>query len=288
MKKLKYISLIVVLSCIFLFAGCANIEYQRLVDDFGQILDKITVEIDSTKLPSEKVNTVVDMVKGDLIEYYVEPMEYRLRLFQYEHPTEYHELIELIKLKGPNVSLEDGIYKISVEVIFPSSDVMAYMYGYDTSNSSNDDNGFTETKNMFIKKYSQTTDNVFGDITQIEFSGENLYQNYVEYVGEEYDAGDITLTQIYGSSDDRMRTNATETIDYNGYSCHLWEFSGDDTSGKLVFYYLTANPTGWYILAICLTVVAVTIIVGCYYFKKRKNKYKSKIKVVGVDDDSEE
>lgn len=289
MKKLKYISLIVVLCCVVLLAGCANIEYQRLVDDFGQILDKITVEIDSTKLSSDtNVGYLVEWVKSDLQNYYVEPMKARLDLFKHTNPTEYHQLTEQIDIKGPIESYSNGIYKITVEVIFANSDVMAYMYGYDTTET-DESSGLVESKNFFIKKYTQTSDNVFGDITQIEFGGQNLYQKYADYVGEEYDASDITLTQIYGSTNSRMRTNATETLDYNGFYCHLWEFSGDDSSGKLIFYYLTANPTGWYVLALALTVVVVGIIVAYYIFRKKNNKYKSKVDIEDThNDDSEE
>lgn len=288
MKRLKYLSLILVLSCVVLLAGCANIEYQRLVDDFGQILDKITVEIDSSKLASDiNAETLVEWVKTDLRNDYVRPMEYRLLQYQYAHPTEYHEFREKVRIGEPVASLDNGVYKISVETVFASSDVMRYLYGYDAS-TSDDSSGLTESKTFFIKKYTQTSDNVFGDITQIEFNGENLYQKYAGYVGDEYDASDITLTQIYGSSDSRMHTNATETIDYNGFTCHLWEFSGDNSSGKLMFYYVTANPTGWYVLALAITAVTVLLVVAVYFVKHRNNKYKSKVVVVKNDDDSEE
>lgn len=288
MKRLKYVSLIVVVSCIFLFAGCTNIEFQRLVDDFGQILDKVTIEIDETKLPSDvNVNTLVGKIKGDLRKYYVNPMLQRLAVFKDQHPIEYHQLIDYVSIGEPIESVENGIHKITVETIFASSDVMAFMYGYDSTDTDSDSE-LTESKNFFIKKYTQTTDNVFGDITQIEFSGENLFDKYVEFVGEEYGASDVTLTQIYGSTDSRMHSNADETIYYNGFTCHLWEFSGDDSSGQLMFYYLTANPTGWYVLAIVITILVVLIIVGCYIIKKRKNKYKSKVVIAYDYDDSEE
>ncbi len=288
MKKLKYFSLILVLSCVVILSGCANIEYQRLVDDFGQILDKITVEIDETKLPSDvNVNTLVGKVKDDLSKYYVNPMRQRLAVFKVEHPVEYHQLVDYVSINDPIESVENGVHKITVETVFASSDVMAFMYGYDSTDTDGD-SGLTESKNFFIKKYTQTTDNVFGDITQIEFSGENLFDKYVEFVGEEYGASDVTLTQIYGSTDSRMHSNADETINYNGFTCHLWEFSGDNSSGQLMFYYLTANPTGWYVLAIVLTILVVLIIVVCYIIKKRKNKYKSKVVVVNNYDDSGE
>lgn len=284
MKKLKYLSLILVLSCVVILSGCANIEYQRLVDDFGQILDKITIEIDETKLPSDvNVNTLVGKIKGDLSKYYVNPMRQRLAVFKIEHPVEYHQLVDCVSINDPTESVENGIHKITVETIFASSEVMAFMYGYDSTETDTSD-GLSESKSFFIKKYTQTSDNVFGDITQIEFDGENLYNKYAEYVGEEYDPSDITLTQIYGSTDSRMHTNATQTIDYNGFTCHLWEFSGDDSSGKLVFYYLTANPTGWYILALALTFVIVLLVVVIYVYKSRKNKYKSKINVANTND----
>lgn len=288
MKKLKYLSLILVLSCVVILSGCANIEYQRLVDDFGQILDKITIEIDETKLPSDvNVNTLVGKIKGDLSKYYVNPMRQRLAVFKVEHPVEYHQLVDYVSINDPTESVENGIHKITVETIFASSDVMAFMYGYNSTDTDSN-SGLTESKNFFIKKYTQTTDNVFGDITQIEFSGENLFDEYVEFVGEEYGASDVTLTQIYGSTDSRMHSNADETINYNGFTCHLWEFSGDNSSGQLMFYYLTANPTGWYVLAIVLTILVVLIIVACYIIKKRKNKYKSKVVIVNNYEDSEE
>ncbi len=293
MKRLKFVSLIILFASIFLFAGCANIEYQRLVDDYGQILDKITIEVDSQKLSSDvNVDHLVQNIESDLINYYIRPMELRLLQYKLDYPTDFHNLQSQIKIGSVIHSVDEGIYKISVETLFANSKVMAYVYGHDSSEDADSNSPLLESKSFFIKKYEQRTDNVFGDITTIDLNGDNVYERYRTYVGEEYDASDVTLTQIYGSTNSRMRTNADSTMEYNGFTCHLWEFNGADSSRELVFYYVTANTTGWYVLALIITAFSTAIIVIVYYTRKKYGKYKTKLDMPytpkQIDDDSEE
>lgn len=277
MSKTKIFSLILLICLVFVLGGCANIEYQRLVDDGGQILDKITIELDGEKLTEKGVDidTLVDNIKEDLYRYYIFPIEYRLQSLPIE---EYYEVSKKIDIGTIMSSVENDVYKISVEVLFGSSEVMSYVYGYDSSNESTESSGLEKSKNFFIKRYEQTSDNVFGDVTEITIGGTNLYDKYCAKVPG-FDSDDLTLTQIYGSTNHRMRTNADATIEYNGFTCHLWEFSASDSEGKLVFYYLTANSTGWYVLALVLTILITAVIILVHRSRKRfeKTLYKTRI-----------
>ncbi len=277
MSKTKIFSLILLICFVFVLGGCANIEYQRLVDDGGQILDKITIELDGEKLTEKGVDidTLVDNIKEDLYHYYIFPIEYRLQSLPIE---EYYEVSKKIDIGTIMSSVENNVYKISVEVLFGSSEVMSYVYGYDSSDESTESGGLEESKNFFIKRYEQTSDNVFGDVTEITIGGTNLYDKYCAKVPG-FDSDDLTLTQIYGSTNHRMRTNADATIEYNGFTCHLWEFSASDSEGKLVFYYLTANSTGWYVLALVLTILITAVIILVHRSRKRLEKtlYKTRI-----------
>lgn len=277
MKKTKIFSLILLLCVVFVLGGCANIEYQRLVDDGGQILDKITIEVDGNELAGKgiDVSNLIDNIKEDLHDYYIFPIEYRLQSLPIE---QYYEVSKQISIGTVMSSVEQGVYKISVEVLFGNSDVMAYVYGHDTSSDTEEESGLTESKDFFIKKYEQISDNVFGDVTEISIGGTNLYQKYLAKVPG-FDKDDLTLTQIYGSTNDRMRTNADATIEYNGFTCHLWEFNGGDTDRELVFYYLSPNSTGWYVLALVLTIFVTAVIILVYRSKKRFNNslYKTRI-----------
>ena len=277
MSKTKIFSLILLICFVFVLGGCANIEYQRLVDDGGQILDKITIELDGEKLTEKGVDidTLVDNIKEDLYRYYIFPIEYRLQSLPIE---EYYEVSKKIDIGTIMSSVENNVYKISVEVLFGSSEVMSYVYGYDSSDESTESGGLEESKNFFIKRYEQTSDNVFGDVTEITIGGTNLYDKYCAKVPG-FDSDDLTLTQIYGSTNHRMRTNADATIEYNGFTCHLWEFSASDSEGKLVFYYLTANSTGWYVLALVLTILITAVIILVHRSRKRfeKTLYKTRI-----------
>lgn len=277
MKKIKIFSLILLLCSVFILGGCANIEYQRLVDDYGQILDKITIEVDGNKLASKGVDveTLIDNIKEDVYHYYVFPIEYRLQSLPID---EYYEVSKQIDIGTIMSSVDNHIYKISVEILFKNSNVMSYVYGYDSSEEESEENVMEESKSFFIKKYQQTSDNVFGDVTQISVAGINLYEKYCQKAPG-FDSDDLTLTQIYGTTNSRMRTNADETLEYNGFTCHLWEFNGSESEGQLVFYYLTANSTGWYVLALLLTIFITAVIIIVHRSRKsfEKSLYKTKI-----------
>ncbi len=288
LKKI-FCSIILVLSMTLLM-GCANVEYQRRVDDLGQILDKITVELDYDDLKSKgvtdsKIHNLLDTVKDELQLNYVNVLESNLSFLQASNPVLYNAIRSKVEL-NPVLKIADEkqkIYKVSAEVLFKNatnytaSEIMQIVYGIESNDGENEEAEDLEVReDDFLTKYVQKSSNVFGDVTKVTLGGVNLYEKY-HALCPEFTDEDVTLTQIYGSTNHRLKSNAQVVETIEGFKCHLWEMNiAQAKDFELEFYYLSPTTSSWYILALCLSVGLVIVLVTIYVVVKNKDKFRPK------------
>ena len=267
-------SLILVVMC-FVLTGCVNIEYQRRVDDKGRILDKVTIELDYQKLTDKgyddtQILELLNNIKDDLHQNYIRPIELRLEEIREQDAVLYNKVMAGLTLNPVVRDVER--YKVSAEVLYDSGDIMEIIY----NTQSDDESEELETRvEPFLTKYVQTSENVFGDITSLTINGNNFYEEYMaDYPGFTND--DIKLTQIYGSTNYRLKTNADTSQMVEDYMCHLWELDVNEAKTfNLEFYYLSPTASSWYILALALAGATACALVAVYLIKKNKKAQKS-------------
>ena len=281
-------SLIMIVVC-FVLTGCVNVEYQRRVDDEGRILDKITIELDYDKLVEKgyddtKIMSLLDDIRLDLQQNYVTPISLRLEQIKQHDAILYNKVMAgmtYTPVPTKVVEPELKVYKVSAEVLYQSSEIMSIIY--QTQNDESGDGVVTQVE-PFLTKYVQTSENVFGDVTTLTINSENFYEAYsADY--PEFSDEDVMLTQIYGSTNHRLKSNADTSQLVEDYMCHLWEFSIDEAKTfELEFYYLSPTASSWYILALALAGASVVVLMIIYCIKRKRSK---KVDVVEVGETKE-
>ena len=286
MKKNKFLTILLIIVSMFVFAGCANVEYQRITDDTGQIVDRLIVELKEdeilTKISIEKLTALKQDIEKDFNEY-VQTINYLKPQLQASNPT-LDFANGIVADRSTWINYNDNTSKITLQIIYKDSSYLQALNGSSDSEDTEEDN--TEIiSNLFISKYMMYSPNAFSSLDDAGLGGEK-YLDYYTNKYNEFTIEDINLTQIYGTTDDRLKSNANykETID--GINYHLWEIDTVDSAYKtmeLSYYYTTAVGTGWYIVALSLSFALAIILIIVYIIKKCTGK-KYKIKVTDEND----
>lgn len=284
MKK-QFLSVLILIVCMFAMCGCANMEYMRVVDDNGQIMDKFTIELDKKEITSKigavRYAELKEDIRIDLKNYTDNLIDRRLVL-----QREYGGQKDFLNGVGIAVSewfaLDSNTDQIFVQLNYASLEYYKLINGISDEVQTEDDSEIVS--NLFVSKYIIKTANTFGNLEQL--GGDENYFDYYTGHYPEFSMNDVNLTQIYGTTDLRLKSNADYVEKIEGINYHLWEIDSKDGAYKtceLSYYYLTAVGTGWYIIALALSLVLAIILVTVYVVKGIKaKKYKQKI-IVPLD-----
>lgn len=270
----------------FVMCGCANMEYLRVVDDNGQIMDKFTIELDRKDIISKIGATryydeLQKDIKLDLKNYTDNINNRRLEL-----QREYGGQKDFLNGVGVAVSewfaLNATTDQIFVQVNYASIEYYKLINNISDDGSKEDNNEIVS--NWFVSKYIIKATNTFSNLE--ELGGEDGYFKTYTRDYPEFSMDDVNLTQIYGTTDSRLKSNADYVEKIEGINYHLWEIDAKNGAYKtceLSYYYLTAVGTGWYIIALALSIALAVILIVVYIVKTVKaKKYKEKI-IVPLD-----
>ncbi len=279
MKK-RLLSVLILICCMFVMCGCANMEYLRVVDDNGQIMDKFTLELDRKDIISKIGTTRYDELQKDIkldLKNYTDNINNR----RLELQREYGGQKDFLNGVGVAVSewfaLNATTDQIFVQVNYASIEYYKLINNISDDGSKEDNNEIVS--NWFVSKYIIKATNTFSNLE--ELGGEDNYFDYYTGHYPEFSMDDVNLTQIYGTTDSRLKSNADYVEKIEGINYHLWEIDAKNGAYKtceLSYYYLTAVGTGWYIIALALSIALAGILIVVYVVKTVKaKKYKEKI-----------
>ena len=287
MVKNKIFSILLILVWMFIFTGCANIEYQRITDDTGKIVDKLVVEINEEELlkhiTREKLDKLKDDIRIDMKSYVYSVKQVRDNL-QSSNTDVNLNYAEGITVEHTGWTLVEGTtYRIIVQMIFQNSTYLEKLYG----GSEDGENAETPSEvisNLFVSKYVMYSDNVFSNLEETTGGMDN--KNYFDYYSQEYGefgVEDLTLTQMYGTTDSRLKSNADYTENIDGINYHLWEINTENAeykTMKLSYYYTTAVGTGWYIVALAISIGLAILLIMVYIIRVAKDRrYRKKVSI---------
>ncbi|MBQ2863974.1 MAG: hypothetical protein IJE91_00745 [Clostridia bacterium] len=273
----KFISLIFVLLCTIILAGCASVDYSRFVYPDGTVSDRIVVEISDEAFNHcniTKANLYQEIVR-DLDNNYLLP----IRTFRDSYlPVRTAEMTDIEYLEAID-KVRNGIIcdvrlvgeQIICDVTFASSEVFNIYYSSinsssDSTETEEENNGIEFRESTFFDSYVQSSENAFA-VLKTDYL-KQFINKYKAYFSGEYDFNDLTLTQEYASPNVDIYSNATETETVQGIKMHHWEIDPNNLDFKLEFYTVTPHTSSWYILGLVITFMVTFFVWG--YIRRKK------------------
>lgn len=283
-KYKKFVSLIVLMFSLILFAGCASVDYSRFVYPNGQVTDRIVVEVDSKALESSCTIPKAELyklIKEDLENSYLIP----IRAFRDnyapvgidwtvpEQAMQGYKMIDEVR-NGIATNCEIIGDAVICDVTFANTNIFNLYYN-SISDGSNNTESDSETEEQlefreqpFFNSYVQSSENAFA-VLKTDYL-QSFIEKYKWYFDDAFDLSDLKLTQEYASPNTNIYSNAAETATKDGIKMHHWEISADNLDFELEFYTVTPNVTSWYLLGLGITFV-VTFLVWGYVRRKKQD-----------------
>lgn len=257
--KLKHLfSLILIMFCVTILCGCAQIDYSRAVYSNGKVSDRIVVEIDEKAFRHCSVSKgeLLNLVKVEFENYYIQPIEdFKSEFWATEHTFEDKQLVQ----DGIITDVRVVGNSIFCDVNFNNS--RAFDLYYRSKLIEEGDTGSNNTEfreGTFVNKHVQSSVNAFA-VLKTEFV-QNLMAKYKGLFQYQYGMEDIKLTQEYASPDVDVYSNATDTEIVEDLKMHHWEIDPNNLDFKLEFYTVTPHTTSWYILALLLSLLSIVVV----------------------------
>lgn len=281
MIRKKFLSLILIICSVFVFCGCANIEYQRITDDTGQIIDKLVIELNEKEILQTMSNIELQELKRDIqkdLDNYVVAINYTKPQLQLQYP-DMDFSTGIVAETTPWEYVSQDVSKIYIEIYYKNSDYMLKINGggNQEEDQENSDSNTEIISDLFISKYMMYSDNVFMGMEEVSMGSQTYFDFYTAKYSD-FTVEDVTLTQVYGTTDSRLKSNADYKTTIDGINYHLWEIdtkNGGYNTAKLSYYYTTAIGTGWYLVALALTFVLAFVLLVVYIIRKNDDrKYK--------------
>ncbi len=271
------------------FTGCVRVENFVKIFPSGEIQTGLNVDIDKQKIDKSHEDTKFEAQQTpnsvELVEFVVQQMlMQKLRLEQKfnsvpveDRPNYYIE----ITCNGKN--WEDAVARevtnVKIAVCFKSYE--DYQKGQLLVNGPVDDTDSENkvdywTKNLFT--YTHVIKNDTNFKATLMQTGEGSLVDDLSKAFHTFDIKqDVKFVQLYGTTDKKLRSNATHTYSQGGVYYHVWELNSEQaqTSNALKMYYVYPNSQGWFLLTLILTAFFVLFYVLYVLYKKPlKNKNK--------------
>lgn len=264
MKKLKKIMLSVcLLLLVFCFSGCANIEYQRIVNTDGSIIDAVCVKLDEQKLTEKNYN--ITKVTSDIISKmngYINSI-----VASFYNRDDGLTTIEKVSVYNNIVTTatEKNGYIIA-SIKFKNYSTFKYFYGLHLNEDSNNEDNIV--KDFLFNKNVSAGKTIFAG-KDAEF----ITNEFLTYFNNDFTLDDADLSYLFGTTESKMHSDATIQFTQNNINYHQWIIN--DINQEITTFYYQMKPVNWYILALSLTLGLTLILFAIVLIKNFINKRKN-------------
>jgi len=282
----SFIAIICMLISVTLFCGCAEVQYIRTVDDLGAVLDRIIIEFDEKKLKEGYGNDITfRSAYSDLKQKIHDDFQtYEKAVNEWKQTFSYDAGLYNLVNDGITMFLthnEQNTNLITFEIRFANQGLFMLFYGTEVTYNErplqvdsimtrdfgpylNDDvKADLQSYTPFLYKQGLVESESFiSGVEEEQYFKSNTtsyfdkYSNYLHF-GEIFSIDDVKFSQIYASTDERLYTNSDDVLVEAGLYHHYWSV---DKDSNLKFYGVIPNITPWYLIALGLAIIVVTII----------------------------
>lgn len=260
--KFKKLAVIGCLLFIFIFSGCANVEFSRTINEKGNIVDAVAVTLDNEKISNagynfSEVESYIEQKMSSYLSAVISSFKNRednldnitkLTVLQNTTPLIYKKdntLIALLKFKNY------GTFK--------------YFYGLHL-NESSEDNTIIE-EGFLINKYISTGKTIF--------AGEDarfIENDFLAYFNDNFSINDVSYEYTFGTIDDKLYSDADYTFTKEGINYHQWIVKSNNTNREIKTYNILVKPLNWYLIALIITATFILVSFAVIYIKKFTHK----------------
>lgn len=267
--KFKKLLCLILLCTVFLFAGCATIEYDRIVLEDGTILDAVSVKLDNEKIENAgfNVNDAKEGVKTKMSNYLLQVVNtFKAREDGLSSIEKYAVLNNL------TYSVTENNDYIIASIKFKNYNTFKYFYGLHLVEDT-DKNEPKKVEEFLINKYVNTGKTIFSTD-----DAKYITNDFIAYFDNKFSLDDTNLSYVFGTSEDKLYSNANYQYSLNGINFHQWIIN--DINQEISTYTIVPKPVNWYLLALCLTFVLIVILYVISLFTKKKSNKQLTIKDV--------
>ena len=267
--KFKKLLCLILLCTVFLFAGCATIEYDRIVLEDGTILDAVSVKLDNEKIENAgfNVNDAKEGVKTKISNYLLQVVNaFKAREDGLSSIEKYAVLNNL------TYSVTENNDYIIASIKFKNYNTFKYFYGLHLVEDT-DKNEPDKVEEFLINKYVNTGKTIFSTD-----DAKYITNDFIAYFDNKFSLDDTNLSYVFGTSEDKLYSNANYQYSLNGINFHQWIIN--DINQEISTYTIVPKPVNWYLLALSLTFVLIVILYVISLFTKKKSNKQLTIKDV--------
>lgn len=244
-----------------IFTGCASIEYQRVINTDGSIVDAVAVKLDVEKITNAGYNKV--KVTNDI----------KIKMTGY-----INSIVNSFIIRDDNLSSLDKSAVINnTQTLVSESDTyivasikfnnyatFKYFYGLHLNEETNNDD-IKIVKDFLVTKSISTGKTIFSGA-----NAEFIANEFLAYFDNNFTIEDANLSYVFGTTENKMYSDATYHFTLNDVNFHQWVIT--DVNQEISTYTLTARPINWYLLGLALTFGLIIILFVISLFKKQTKK----------------
>lgn len=276
---MKKFSIILVLICaICLLGGCADIDFQLIINANGVITERLYLPLNQQYfLEAGATNMQISELRVAVLNLAREECSSRIQAFEEKVDADDEITPENKEILKSSISAKQQYNDeyILIDFNFLNTNVRNYYYNVDSQATSN-----TEVQNGFLTTKTITT-------SKTKFASTVSGTPITEYYAEQFETLVLTImpgvynslpepsfTYTYVTSSSRLRSDADDIQIQNGYYLHIWNLEGE-TEKEISLYYTRARTEIWYALILGISLLACGTMFLVYFIKNKKNKQKA-------------
>jgi len=259
--KFKRLSIIFCFLFIVIFSGCANVQFSRTINENGSIVDAVavTLDLDELKKANYDTDTVIAFIEQKMNGY----LSNIITSFKIREDN-LDEIVKLTVLQNITslVYHKDNIVVALLK--FKNYGTFKYFYGLHLIEDT--DNTIIE-EGFLVNKYISSGKTIF--------AGEDarfIENEFLSYFNEDFTLNDVTYEYTFGTTDDKLYSDADYNFSEDGINYHQWIIKSNNTNREIKTYNILVKPVNWYLTALITTAVFILISFGIVTIKKFRTK----------------
>lgn len=262
MKIFKKISLILCcLVLVFALSGCATVQYERIVNTDGSIIDAVCVKLDENAITQngfeiDEVKTHIKQKMNTYLNAFINSFLTR------DDNLTFFEKTAISNNVVPNVIEENGI--IVASLTFKNYSAFKYFYGLHLTENNEIDEDESNIVETFLYNKNISTGKTIFSSEDAQF----VTNEFISYFNDAFTLSDVNLIYVFGTPEGKLHSDATNHYEIDGVKYHEWIVT--DINQEINTFTIEHKPVNYYILALILTAVLIVILFVIAFFKRKK------------------